>query len=383
MKILFWQWNAFMQKGMENALRKMKIEYDVVYCIPKDWERDDTLKEAISAKLQTAEYDLLLSVNYAPVVSEVCEQFGVKYISWVYDSPLHIRDIHTFKNSCNRIFFFDRGQAMAYQKMGYEHMNHLPLAADDSVWKMDSKMMEKYRCDVALVGKLYQNDYNYLLSPLDQYYRGLLDGFVSTQECLYGAYILEDLIDDVLMEKLNAIYHKASKGTVHVKKEELAYACACEVTSRERFKALMLLSNRYHTNLYSNEKDERITKLHSMGYVDYYTQMPNAFRGARINLNISLKTIRTGIPLRVFDVLSCGGFLLTNYQEELPEWFEPGVDLVIYENMQDLVLKVDYYLKHEEERRQIAANGHRKVLELFNFQGQLERLLNSEGCEME
>lgn len=93
--------------------------------------------------------------------------------------------------------------------------------------------------------------------------------------------------------------------------------------------ALSLLGSRYKVNLYSGDKDVDIKGINQCGYVDYYSQMPAAFSQAKVNVNISLKTIRTGIPLRVLDILSCGGFLITNFQEELLEYFEPGVDLVI------------------------------------------------------
>lgn len=228
---------------------------------------------------------------------------------------------------------------------------------------------------MAFVGQLYQSDYNYLMAPLPQYYRGIMDGMLAAQGQVYGAYFLDEMITDALMEQLNEFYRKASKNGKRVLKEELEYACACEVTGRERFTALSLLAGRYNVHLYSGDRDNRIEGIKSKGYVDYYTQMPSVFNNAKINLNISLKTIRTGIPLRVLDVLSCGGFLVTNYQEELAEYFEPGVDLVVYEDIRDMVLKIDYYLKHEEERKVIAENGHRKVRELCGFEERMKRLL--------
>lgn len=375
MKLLFWQWNAFMQKGMELALKKMKIEYDVFYHIPKDWEEDEELARALYLKLQSGGYDRVLSVNYAPVVSDICEKMGISYISWIYDSPVHFRNKESFHNSCNQIYMFDRGQAENYRKLGFSRVKHLPLAADSNVWTYNKKA--NYDCDVALVGKLYQSDYSYLLGPLDEYYRGRMEGMVAAQGKIYGGYILDQLITDSFMEELNVFYDKASKGTFQVKKEELEYACACEVTGRERFMALSLLENRCKVNLYSGDREPKLAKVNPMGYVDYYTQMPAAFSQAKINLNISLRTIRTGIPLRVLDVLSCGGFLITNYQEELLEHFEPGVDMVIYEDVKDLVQKTMYYLQHEEERMQIAENGKQKVQELFSFEKQMKMLLGT------
>ena len=76
--------------------------------------------------------------------------------------------------------------------------------------------------------------------------------------------------------------------------------------------------------------------------------------------------------------MGCGGFLITNYQEELFDFFEPGVDLVVYEDLKDLVLKVDYYLRHEEERKAIAENGRKKAKESCSFISRLEKIFNQE-----
>ena len=65
--------------------------------------------------------------------------------------------------------------------------------------------------------------------------------------------------------------------------------------------------------------------------------------------------------MRIFDVLGAGGFLLTNYQEELEDYFEIGKDLVCYSSEEDLLQKTAYYLEHDEERKQIARNGYLKV----------------------
>ena len=99
-----------------------------------------------------------------------------------------------------------------------------------------------------------------------------------------------------------------------------------------------------------------------MGPVEYFNEMPQVFRCSRINLNITLRSILTGIPLRALDVMGAGGFLISNYQSEIPEYFVPGEDLVVYEDYEDLCTKVEYYLSHESERREIAINGCRKVI---------------------
>jgi hypothetical protein len=103
--------------------------------------------------------------------------------------------------------------------------------------------------------------------------------------------------------------------------------------------------------------------------------MPAVFRSSKINLNISLCTIQTGIPLRVLDIMACGGFVLTNMQTELMEYFIPGEDVAVYEDMKDMIAKVQFYLEHEELRKRIAHNGYLKVCEMFRFDDRIKYML--------
>ena len=110
-KILYFQWNSFMNDGIERALQKMNIIYDTFCYQFADWEKDDAFCEQFEAKIKTGAYRAVFSINYAPLISTVCARHDVRYISWVYDCPIHIRNLATLKNSCNTIYFFDRVQA--------------------------------------------------------------------------------------------------------------------------------------------------------------------------------------------------------------------------------------------------------------------------------
>lgn len=110
-KILFFQWHSFMNRGIERALKELNLPYDTFFYQFEDWEKDDKFSELLRDKLKGKEYTDVLSVNFSPLISEVCEELGILYTAWVYDSPLHIRDMSSLSNSCSRVFFFDRGQA--------------------------------------------------------------------------------------------------------------------------------------------------------------------------------------------------------------------------------------------------------------------------------
>ena len=103
--------------------------------------------------------------------------------------------------------------------------------------------------------------------------------------------------------------------------------------------------------------------------------MPKVFHAAKINLNMTMRPIETGLSLRIWDILGCGGFLLTNYQAEIPDYFEIGKDLEAYESMEELEQKIQYYLTHEEERLQIAINGYEKVARFHTYEQRIAEMI--------
>ena len=105
--------------------------------------------------------------------------------------------------------------------------------------------------------------------------------------------------------------------------------------------------------------------------------MPRVFKQSKINLNITLRSIKSGIPLRGFDIRGAGGFLLSNVQGDFLGSFTPGDEFVYYEDEKDLLRKIDYYLFHEDEREAIARSGHDKVAAEHTFRHRVREMLAS------
>ena len=106
-------------------------------------------------------------------------------------------------------------------------------------------------------------------------------------------------------------------------------------------------------------------------------EMPLVFKFSKIYLNITLRSIRNGIPLRAMDIMGAGGFLLTNYQNDFAMHFVDGEDYVSYSDREDMLNKIKYYLEHEDERKMIAENGCRKVREEHTYTLRLSEIIGS------
>lgn len=86
------------------------------------------------------------------------------------------------------------------------------------------------------------------------------------------------------------------------------------------------------------------------------------------NLKAGLAQRRNQIKGRNFEVLGCGSFLLTNYVEGLEEYYQIGKEVVCYQNKDDLIDKIKYYLKNEKERKAIAKAGYQRTFQDHTFE---------------
>jgi spore maturation protein CgeB len=65
---------------------------------------------------------------------------------------------------------------------------------------------------------------------------------------------------------------------------------------------------------------------------------------------------------RNFEIPGCGGFTLTGKADNLDEYYEIGKEVVCFKDTNDLVDKVHYYLKNEDERMVIAQAGYERTI---------------------
>lgn len=89
----------------------------------------------------------------------------------------------------------------------------------------------------------------------------------------------------------------------------------------------------------------------------YGEEHSKAVGQSKINLNFT----EGGTSDRTYKVLASKGFLLTEPWPNMEMDFIDGQDLVIFNSVEELKEKIDYYLNNEEERLIIAENGYKSV----------------------
>lgn len=398
MHILMYRWKAYNYRDIEQTFLLLGHTVDNIEQELGSYDVSPEFERVIEEKIRGTHYDMVFTVNYFPLISNVCERTGVKYVSWTCDNPLISMYHESVFHACNYIFTFDKTNYLEFRGMGVKHIWYLPLAVDTE--RMDALLgapekperrnatqdseMRKYRGDVAFVGSLYErNSYDKIKNRLPEYLRGYFDAVMEAQLNISGANIVEPMLTTNILEQLQE-YFQLEKSEGSFSDLGLIFQTTVlgfKIAEIERRRALIELSKHYKVNVYSNSDVSDLLRIQYCGAVDYWSEMPKVFRMSKINLNFTIPNIKSGIPLRIWDVLGCGGFLLTNYQAEIPYYFKEGEDLVCFDSLEDLCEKVGYYLEHEEERKRIAWNGYRKVREKHSYIERIRTILDTVACE--
>lgn len=128
-----------------------------------------------------------------------------------------------------------------------------------------------------------------------------------------------------------------------------------------------------------------------------YQEMADIFRTSKINLNISnsascdlhalcrspsylYELLRSKkrveqIKARNFEIPAFGGFQLTNYVPFIEDYFIIGKEIAVYSSIEDLVIKIQYYLNDVAERERMAKNGFKRAVEEHTYENRLRQIL--------
>ena len=344
--------------------------------------KNNNLKNVIT----NADTDCVFTFNYFPSIAKICNDLTVQYISWVYDNPyIHIYSYTTIFPT-NTIYVFEKDVADYFQSQGIETIHYLPLAANPSRLSQTisdyltiNNIYSKPK-EISFVGSMYTEEHQLysrmIKQGISQYSSGYLRGLMNAQKKLYGCdIVMTSLTQDVLLDMQNALPLAPDKESAVTTEYLFAkYVIDRQITAEERLALLSLAGKNYEVNVFTVDPNTNIPNCKNHGPAHSDLEAPCVYNSSKINLNISLRSIVNGIPLRVFEIMGSGGFLLSNYQSELLDYFVPGEDFDYFDSPEDMIRKIEYYLTHDEIRKQIAYNGKKKIEKQHTFYDRVKEM---------
>lgn len=383
MKILQLAWENFGTNDMKDAFEMLNNEV-VLITTSQEELLSNKIKDKLNDAINKNVPDVVFSFNYFPNVADICKTTGINYISWVYDNPCALLYSYTVLYPTNHIYVFDSDTYLKFAGQGINTIKYLPMAANpkrlSKLWKNETNH------DISFIGSMYSEAHNFydrmITKGIPMYTEGFLRGIMEAQKMVYGYNLIEDkLSDSIIADMYKALPLEPDEGSAITSKTLFTeYVINRQITVEERLNILKtvgrIFGNDNNIAVYTPGK-EKIEGCNNLGTVDFYEEAPKVYHSSKINLNISLRSIVNGIPLRCFEIMGNCGFLLSNYAGDFQQFFINGEDYVSYDSIPDLIDKIDYYLKHDDERCQIAMNGYKKICEGHTYVHRAQEILGN------
>lgn len=388
MKILMYRYGNICEPDIVSAFQKMGLTVLEETREITDKKLSSAQRVQLVAQVLQAEQPLFVfSINFYPAIAEICHIYKTRYLCWTTDSPVPELFSESIRHDTNHIFLFDYAQYQRFSPYNPGGMHYLPLAScterfDQAVASITEKDCQKYSTDISFVGSLY-SEKNPMrgLKGLSDYTKGYIDALVEASLKIYGFNLAEEVMDGKLASAIKACaddFYTLGNSVADYDCYVAAHSyIGMQISETERIRTLNTLAKYFTVDLFTRSDVSPLQGVRTHGGVTTLVEMPKIFYLSKINLNMTIKPIQTGLPLRIFDILGCGGFLMTNFQSELTEYFDIGVDLEAYSSMEELVEKCAYYLDHEDERRQIARNGYEKVCAGHTYIHRLKEMIGT------
>lgn len=381
-RVLYYTWYENSKDDTLEAWARLGLEVFLMDGDVADYDSDPVLEARMCAQLEQQMCDFIFTYDYFPFITSVAERMQIPYVSWIYDCPHHTLYSKKVISDWNYIFTFDRVQCQELRKRNVVHVSHLPLAVNQR--RLNKQLRGKTvdeDMQISFIGSLYDNCFFNQIHYLPEYLSGFLDALLTAQKNIWGYDFFAELLTVDRVKELSSYVKIPLDDRYDFSEKNIFVDLMNEKrTSMDRIENLSYLAEVFPVDLYSTSRLSLPSGIRCHGTVTYMQEMPQVFRGSKINLNFTLRSITSGIPLRALDIMGAGGFLISNIQPELTEYFDEGKDFVAFSSKEELLDLCTWYLEHEEERQRICRSGYEKVGTYFSYEQQLKKILKQLDC---
>ncbi|HOJ34264.1 MAG TPA: glycosyltransferase [Candidatus Hydrogenedentes bacterium] len=313
--------------------------------------------------------DFLLTSNFAGmdvlgIFGRFFEDVRIPYVSWFTDTPrmiLYERVVHCSHYTVAATW--ERAYEPHLRKLGFSHVFFMPHATDPFLFR--GEFTPTPTRNVSFVGTSMIDQAREawdVLSESPQLYREVEKAFLQDR---VSRSIFPDGIEMVINPQI--LQKEEPRQRRH------AELCLIyEGTRRLREKLVRALApfnievrgDRFWLQIYSNVD----------GDVSYFGDLAEYYRTTAVNVNITSIQMSRAVNQRVFDCPAAGGFLLTDDQRDLYDFFDVGKEVIVYKDFEELAEKTQYYLKHPEERAQVVRAAQQRILKEHTHAHRLKSL---------
>jgi len=278
---------------------------------------------------------------------------------------LSIKEMQAIKEKTEQCFVFcvERSWCKILREFGIKNVYFLPHFAPLEICYPTEHLEKSY--DISFVGNLMRPQCN-----LPSEIKRLVDGHLKKKKEDYGYQFLS-LLDKDIFE----LYNKA-QGWEIMKAVHTNLGFHYE---NMRYFILSKLAEKYKITLWGWPWciPEEFKKHPNIDYKGpaRWVYLPIIFGLSKINLNVHRIVYDYATQERTFMFAFCKAFFLTDYKEIFKDFFPEVYKEITFRDISELNVKVDYYLTHESERREIVNYLYKEAISHHTMKQRAKQIL--------
>ncbi len=190
--------------------------------------------------------------------------------------------------------------------------------------------------------------------------------------------LLPAAFDNDILEKLN----KSNKKDI-----SFSFIGGLSGVHRERVEQIKILCNKTPLKVWGTGLEKKKSNLRN---IFAFNTLEKRYKGESFGLDMYNILNRSKIVfnshiaeaeeyagnIRMYQATGTGALLLSDYKKNANDIFVDCKEAVYYHSVDDAIEKVNYYLKHEDERKKIALAGQQRTLKEHNLENNMKQMLN-------
>jgi spore maturation protein CgeB len=374
-RLLLFKSGYYLERELARAAGALGLETDA-WNFPRTLTgRGDSFRELLDI-IRNFRPDLALTVNHLGfdaegLMDDLFTRLDLPAASWFVDSPVFILGSGQ-PSPLVSAFTWDRDYLDFLKSRGFSRVRHLPLAADEELFRPAPAAPER---PVAFVGDS--------MTAATEKYLGKLavpgparPSFLKAIDARAEAF----LADRVLLPDPEPLARLAEARGLAGRPDLLTDLQALVTWRASRKWRLMVLRGQEPGLLHAagdsgwrellNLSPDRLA-----GALDYYNGLAAWYRASAVNLNITSAQMKTGLNQRVFDVPAAGAFLLTDRRDQLFDLFEDGREVVTYQSPEEAARLAAWFAERPIAREKITRAARARVMGAHLYRHRLAELL--------
>ena len=350
------------------------------------WDLRGLTEEELMLTGEVFKPTLVAALNYTYGLVEACTALRCPLLCWEIDPAIeHVRAPQG-PTEGSYIFTYREKNVEEFVSAGFANVEYLPLATNPEKRKRLSLSKDekaRYGAGVSFVGSSMASQAEVLQGQFWSLYEAFSRG--SVEKLAAGKQTMENLFNEqrkdfsrYILPELMAESFAEFAGWVRSQglAEDFVRLIA-EVSASEKRISYLVALGKFSVHTWGDDGFRAVEGSGGVycGLAGHHVELTNIYASSGINIDINRIYQPDIVTMRIFDVLSCGGFVLAEHNKALADIFVIGEEVETYQTLDDLLKKVAFYSENPEKAQEIARKGHERVQKDHTIKGRVEFML--------